>query len=79
MCESKPIHILVEPSTRDERISLWNHCYKNIKCPDVIVDCKLVELCMFGSCDSYINLDIDSSSGSDRDSCFLIFSQETRR
>lgn len=40
---------------------MWNHSYRNAKHPDVMIDYKLVELCMF---DSYESFTSDNTSGS---------------
>lgn len=61
---------LVEPSTLVKRITLWNYCYRNTRCPDGTVDCKLVELGMFGGCESSLNSKSDNTYGSDSDSSF---------
>lgn len=41
--------------------------YKNVKRPDGTVDCILVELGMFGSCESSLNSESDISGGSYND------------
>lgn len=41
----------------------WNHCYKDARRPYGTINYKLVELRMFGSCESS-NSDIDSGSDS---------------
>lgn len=54
---------LIEPSTRDEHITLWNYCYRNAKYADWTIDCKLVKLDMFGSCESSVSSDSDNIGG----------------
>lgn len=71
---------LVEPSSRDEHIALWKYCYRNVRhhkyCyrnvrrPYGIVDCRLVELGMFGRCDSSLKSESDSNDGAHSDSFF---------
>lgn len=41
---------LVDPSNRDEYIALCNYYYRNVRCMDKTIDCRLVELCMFDTC-----------------------------
>lgn len=40
---------MVEPLTRDECIALWNNFYRNDRCPEWDIDCKLKEQGLFGS------------------------------
>lgn len=61
---------MVKPSTHGEHITLWNYCYINARRPDKEVDYKLVDICMFGNCESFLNFDSGISSGSDSESSF---------
>lgn len=61
---------LVEPSTRDKRITLWNHYYRNARRPYGKINCILVDLGMFDICESSISSDSGSIDGSDNDSFF---------
>lgn len=61
---------MVEPLTHDEHIALWKHFDRNARRPNETVDCRLVELGMFISCDSSLNSESDISGGSDNDSSF---------
>lgn len=70
---------LIDPSIRDERIALWNHCYRNARRLDGVVDCKLVKLGMFGSCKSSISMIMISPTIVIIIPFSLLFSQETRR
>lgn len=54
---------MFEPSALDERISLWNYYYMNVRHPKGIVDRRLVELGMFHSCDNFVSSESDSSGG----------------
>lgn len=67
---------LVEPPTRDKPITLWNHCYKNANHPDGTNDYKIMELGMFGSCESLNNSNCDNTSYSDIESFSPLLSQE---
>lgn len=60
--------ILVDPLTRDKRITLWNHCYRNARRPYGKINCILVELGMFNICESSISSDSGSIDGSDNES-----------
>lgn len=64
---------LFEPSTRDERMTLWNYYYRNVKHPDVTFDFKLVELGIFGSCESSLSSESGDSSGSDSAPLIVLF------
>lgn len=61
---------LVEPSTRDKRITLWNHYYRNARHPYGKINYILVELGMFDICESSISSDSGSIDGSDNESLF---------
>lgn len=61
---------LIEPSTRDGHIILWNYYYRNTERIDGTIDCKLVELGMVDSCKSSISFNSDRSGCSDNDSFF---------
>lgn len=70
---------LINSPSRDERIALWDHCYGNARCPHGAINCKLVELGMFGSSESSINYDSDDKAGSDSDSLFpYVFSRNKK-
>lgn len=64
---------LIKPLNHDERIIVWNHCYKHVRRPDGMTYYKLVELGMLGSYESTTCSDSDISSGSDSffPICFL--------
>lgn len=61
---------MIEPSIRDEHITLWNYLYRNTKCRDETVDSKLMKLGMFRSCESSLNSECDGSNETGRDSSF---------
>lgn len=64
---------LIETLSHNKRIGLWNHYYRNPRCTIGTVNCKLLELGMFGSCKSSIN---SYSGGSGSDSFFpFVFSR----
>lgn len=69
---------LVEPLTRDKRITFWNHCYKNAKHPDGTNAYKIMELDMFGSCEILNSSNCDNTSCSDIESFSPLLSQEIR-
>lgn len=62
---------MVEPSTHDECIALWNYCYRNAQCLHGIIDNKLRELGMFDNCESSLNYDSYNSGGNENDFSFL--------
>lgn len=64
---------LIETSTHQERLALWNYYYRNSKCPDRMIDYKLVELCMFGNSKSSISFDTNNIGSRDNNSFFLVF------
>lgn len=57
---------------------MCNYHYRNAKHPDEMVKYILVELGMFGSCESSTSSDSGDTNGNDCDSIFLSFSQEAR-
>lgn len=61
---------MVEPSTLNECISLWNYCYMSVRHLDRTFGCRLVELGMFGVCESSLNSMSDKSGWSENDSSF---------
>lgn len=61
---------LIEPVIRDECMALWSNCYRNVRRLDRTINCKLVEISMFGNWESSLNSDSDSSGGSKSDSLF---------
>lgn len=67
---------MVESLTSDERIALWNYCYRNSRCPYGTMKYKLVELGIFGNNDISPNSDSDNTRDCDSDSSFIfVFSR----
>lgn len=54
---------LVEPSTHNEHITMWNYCYRNAKHPDGMVDCKLMKLGILDSYECYTSYNVDGNGG----------------
>lgn len=61
---------LVDPLTRDKRITIWNNYYINVKHPDRTVVGKSGELGTFSSCRCFTSSNSDSTSGRESDFFF---------
>lgn len=68
---------IVEPSTCDVHISMWNHSYKNVKHSDGEIDYKLVKLSMLDICESSSSFASDNINDNDNEPFYLL-SRETQ-
>lgn len=70
---------LLQFSTCDECIAIWNYCYKIARHPDETVGYGLVELGMFGSCEVSLFTRVITMVKVIVNPFFLLFSQQIVR